>query len=591
MAKILVGMSTCGLSAGARDTYRELERLLPDDPSHELTSTGCIGMCYREPLVEVREAGRRTIYGEVDPDRAREIVERHLRDGAALEDYIVYQEDSSGQSSGPEAPFLGRQDRIVLRNCGVINPESLDEYMARGGYEASRKALTAMTPAQIIDEIKASGLRGRGGAGFPTGLKWSFVAGNEADQKYVVCNADEGDPGAFMDRSVLEGDPHAVIEGMLICGKAIGATFGYIYCRAEYPLAISRLRIGIEAARERGLLGTDIMGSGFDFDLKIKQGAGAFVCGEETALFASIEGRRGMPSIRPPFPAEKGVWGKPTNNNNVETYANIPWIIVNGADAFRRFGTEKSPGTKVFALAGKVAKGGLAEVPMGTTIEELVLQIGGGIKEGRRFKAVQMGGPSGGCIPEHLKETPVDFEHIPQTGAIMGSGGMVVLDDTTCMVDMARFFLDFTQKESCGKCTFCRIGTKRMLETLERITAGEGRPEDIEHLQHASQQIKQASLCGLGQTAPNPVLTTIKYYRDEYEAHIKDHKCPAASCSALVEYVIDPEKCTGCTLCVKNCPVDAISGEKKQPHTIDHDTCVNCGRCITSCNFDAVYKA
>jgi len=591
MAKILVGMSTCGLSAGARDTYRELEQLVQQDPAHELSFTGCIGMCYREPLVEIRENGRRTIYGEVDPARAREIVDGHLRDGSAIEEYIVYQEDPSGQSAGPEAPFLGRQDRIVLRNCGLINPESLDEYIQRGGYEATRKALTAMTAGQILDEVKASGLRGRGGAGFPTGLKWSFAAGHQADQKYVVCNADEGDPGAFMDRSVLEGDPHAVIEGMLICGKAIGATFGYIYCRAEYPLAIRRLQIGIDAARERGLLGADIMGSGFDFDLKIKQGAGAFVCGEETALFASIEGQRGMPRIRPPFPAEQGVWGKPTNNNNVETYANIPWIIVNGAAEFRTFGTEKSPGTKVFALAGKVAKGGLAEVSMGTTIDELVNRIGGGIKNGRRFKAVQMGGPSGGCIPEHLKDTPVDFEHIPQTGAIMGSGGMVVLDDTTCMVDMARFFLDFTQKESCGKCTFCRIGTKRMLETLERITSGEGRPEDIEYLQEAARQIKQASLCGLGQTAPNPVLTTLQYYRDEYEAHIVDRKCPAASCSALVSYVIDPEKCTGCTLCVKNCPVDAISGEKKQPHRIDQEICVNCGRCITSCTFDAVYKA
>jgi NADH-quinone oxidoreductase subunit F len=584
-------MSTCGLSAGARDTYRELEKLVPDDPAHELSFTGCIGMCYREPLVEIREDGRRTIYGEVDPVRAREIVDAHLRDGVAIDDYIVYREDACGESAGPEAPFLARQDRIVLRNCGLINPESLDEYLQRGGYEATRKALTSMTPEQILDEVKASGLRGRGGAGFPTGLKWSFAAGNEADQKYVVCNADEGDPGAFMDRSVLEGDPHAVIEGMLICGKAIGATFGYIYCRAEYPLAIRRLQIGIEAARERGLLGTDIMGSGFDFDLKIKQGAGAFVCGEETALFASIEGQRGMPRIRPPFPAEQGVWGKPTNNNNVETYANIPWIIVNGAAEFRAFGTEKSPGTKVFALAGKVAKGGLAEVSMGTTIDELVNRIGGGIKGGRQFKAVQMGGPSGGCIPERLKDTPVDFEHIPQTGAIMGSGGMVVLDDTTCMVDIARFFLDFTQKESCGKCTFCRIGTKRMLETLERITSGEGLPEDIEYLRHAAQQIKQASLCGLGQTAPNPVLTTLEYYRDEYEAHIVDRKCPAASCSALVSFVIDPEKCTGCTLCVKNCPVEAISGEKKQPHRIDQELCVNCGRCITSCTFDAVYKA
>ena len=591
MAKILVGMSTCGLSAGARDTYAEFEKLLAGDSSHELTFTGCIGMCYREPLVEIQENGRRTIYGDVDTGRAREIVEKHLEKGTVIEDCVVYSEDAAGRKGGAEEAFLIQQDRIVLRNCGIINPESIDEYIECGGYEATRTALTAMTPEQIIEEIKASGLRGRGGAGFPTGLKWSFAAGNQADRKYVVCNADEGDPGAFMDRSVLEGDPHAVLEGMIICGKAIGATFGYIYCRAEYPLAIKRLQIAIEATRRKGYLGKNILGSGFDFDLKIKQGAGAFVCGEETALFASIEGERGMPRIRPPFPAEKGVWGKPTNNNNVETYANIPWILVNGAAEFRKYGTEKSPGTKVFALTGKIAKGGLAEVSMGTSIEELVFGIGGGIKYNREFKAVQMGGPSGGCIPRHLKDTPVDFEHIPQTGAIMGSGGMVVLDDTTCMVDIARFFLDFTQKESCGKCTFCRIGTKRMLETLERITSGEGRTEDIENLKHIAEQIKQASLCGLGQTAPNPVLTTIQYYEDEYLAHIQDHRCPAASCSALVSFLINSETCTGCTLCAKSCPVDAIIGDRKQPHVIVQDKCVKCGKCITSCTFDAVYKA
>ena len=591
MAKILVGMSTCGLSAGARDTYIEFEKLLSGNSSHELTFTGCIGMCYREPLGEVREDGQRTIYGDVDTDRARDIVRTHLENGTVIEDYVVYTEDASKRKGGPEEPFLSQQSRIVLRHCGVINPESIDEYIECGGYEATRRALTAMTHERIIEQVKESGLRGRGGAGFSTGLKWSFTAASKADHKYVVCNADEGDPGAFMDRSVLEGDPHAVLEGMLICGKAIGATFGYIYCRAEYPLAIKRLQIAIEAARQKGYLGQNILGSGFDFDLKIKQGAGAFVCGEETALFASIEGQRGMPRIRPPFPAEKGVWGRPTNNNNVETYANIPWIIVSGASEFRKYGTEQSPGTKVFALAGKIAKGGLAEVPMGTTIDKLVFSIGGGIKNGRKFKAVQMGGPSGGCIPAHLKDTPVDFEHIPQTGAIMGSGGMVVLDDTSCMVDMARFFLDFTQKESCGKCTFCRIGTKRMLETLERITSGEGKAEDIDNLQHLAQQIKQSSLCGLGQTAPNPVLTTINYYEDEYVAHIRDKKCPAANCSALVTYNIDPDKCTGCTLCARNCPVDAISGGAKQPHSIDQDKCVKCGQCITSCNFDAVYKA
>ena len=466
MARILVGMSTCGLSAGARDAYEAIEKHLSGKTEHELSFTGCIGMCYREPLVEVRNNGSRVIYGDVDANKAAKIVEQHLEGGKIVDEYVVYRDEGPGKQGGDEAPFLAQQTRVVLRNCGLINPESLDEYIAQGGYEATRKALTEMTPEQIVEEVKASGLRGRGGAGFPTGLKWSFAAGNEADQKYVVCNADEGDPGAFMDRSVLEGDPHAVIEGMIICGKAIGASFGYIYCRAEYPLAIKRLEIAIKALREKGLLGKNILNTGFDFDLKIKQGAGAFVCGEETALFASIEGERGMPRIRPPFPAEKGVWAKPTNNNNVETYANVPWIIVHGSDAYRKFGTEKSPGTKVFALAGKIAKGGLAEVPMGTTIEDLVFSIGGGIKGGRAFKAVQMGGPSGGCIPEDQRSTPVDFENIPKTGAIMGSGGMVVLDDTTCMVDIARFFLDFTQKESCGKCTFCRIGTKRMLETL-----------------------------------------------------------------------------------------------------------------------------
>jgi len=591
MAKILVGMSTCGLSAGARDTYLEFEKLLSGNSSHELTFTGCLGMCYREPLVEVREEGQRTIYGEVDSNRAKAIVEKHLNNGTVIEDCAVYTEDSSGHKGGEEEPFLSQQSRIVLRNCGIINPESIDQYVECGGYQATRQALIDMTPEQIIEETKQSNLRGRGGAGFPTGLKWSFAAGNQADQKYVVCNADEGDPGAFMDRSILEGDPHAVLEGMLICGKAINATFGYIYCRAEYPLAIKRLQIAIEASRQKGYLGKNILDSGFDFDIKIKQGAGAFVCGEETALFASIEGERGMPRIRPPFPAEKGIWGKPTNNNNVETYANIPWIIINGASAFRKFGTEKSPGTKVFALTGKIAKGGLAEVPMGTSRKELVFNVGGGIKEGKKFKAVQMGGPSGGCIPGHLQETAVDFEHIPQTGAIMGSGGMVVLDETTCMVDLARFFLDFTQKESCGKCTFCRIGTKRMLETLERIISGEGQTEDIENLQHLALQIKQASLCGLGQSAPNPVLTTIDYYKDEYVAHIEDKKCPAANCPALVSYNVDPEKCTGCTLCAKACPVEAISGDKKQAHLIDQEKCVNCGKCITSCNFDAVYKA
>lgn len=592
MNKVIVGMGTCGLSAGAQQVYDKLNELIPDGAQEgSLSGTGCIGMCYREPLVEIREGEKRTIYGNVTPELAEKIYNEHVVGGTPLDENIVYSIDGEGNEEGEESDFLKLQTRIVLRNCGTIDPESIDEYESAGGYDGLRKALLEMKPEEIIDEVKESGLRGRGGAGFPTGLKWSFAASYEADRKYVVCNADEGDPGAFMDRSVLEGDPHAVLEGMIICGRAIGATFGYIYCRAEYPMAIRRLNLAIDAAREKGYLGKDILGSGFDFDLKIKQGAGAFVCGEETALFASIEGQRGMPRIRPPFPAEKGLWQKPTNNNNVETYANIPWIIMNGADAYAAYGTEKSRGTKVFALAGKVVHGGLAEVPMGTTIHDLVFKIGGGIKAGRKFKAVQMGGPSGGCIPAELDDTPVDFESIPATGAIMGSGGMVVLDDTACMVEMARFFLEFTQNESCGKCTFCRIGTLRMLEMLTRITKGEGQAGDIEKLADLGEKIKDASLCGLGQSAPNPALSTIRFYRAEYDAHIDEGRCPAAGCSALVDFNIDPEKCTGCTLCAKNCPVDAIAGEVKKVHVIDNSICVKCGKCITSCNFDAVYKS
>ncbi len=587
-------MGTCGLSAGARDVYNTMENLLSKgQPGHgcaELSITGCIGMCYREPLVEIRDNGSRIIYGEVKPDRAREIVEKHLIQGKILDDCVVYSEDAAGNAGGAEKDFLALQKRIVLRNCGIINPDLIGDYEVSGGYQALRKALLEMSPPGIIEEVKASGLRGRGGAGFPTGLKWSFAAANKSSTKYIVCNADEGDPGAFMDRSVLEGDPHSVLEGMIICSCAIGSNFGYIYCRAEYPLAIKRLTSAIEDARKKGYLGKNILGSGHDFDVKIKQGAGAFVCGEETALFASIEGERGMPRIRPPFPAEKGLWQKPTNNNNVETYANIPWILVNGAAAYAAYGTEKSRGTKVFALAGRVVRGGLAEVPMGTTINELVFGIGGGIKEGKKFKAVQMGGPSGGCIPHTLGNTPVDFENIPKTGAIMGSGGMIVMDESTCMVDIARFFLDFTQTESCGKCTFCRIGTLRMLEILERITRGEGRREDIDKLKILAVQIKEASLCGLGQTAPNPVLTTIQYFGNEYESHIQDKKCPAKSCGLLVEYFIDPAKCSGCTLCARNCASNAITGKPKQPHVINQAGCIKCGKCITSCTFGAVHK-
>lgn len=592
MKKVIVGMSTCGLSAGAQQVYDRLNGLLSGNPgAFTISGTGCIGMCYREPLVEVREDGDRVIYGEVTPELADEIYNRHVMGGEVLEEHVALRIAPDGTKSGSEADFHKLQTRIVLKNCGTIDPESIEEYEAAGGYRGVRKALLEMTPQEIIQQIKESGLRGRGGAGFPTGLKWSFAADNKGDTKYVVCNADEGDPGAFMDRSVLEGDPHAVLEGMIICGKAIGSLFGYIYCRAEYPMAIRRLNIAIQTARQRGYLGENILDSGFDFEVKIKQGAGAFVCGEETALFASIEGKRGMPRIRPPFPAEKGLWQKPTNNNNVETYANVPWIINNGAEAYAAYGTGKSKGTKVFALAGKVVHGGLVEVPMGTTIHDLVFNIGGGIKDGREFKAVQIGGPSGGCIPADQADIPVDFESIPASGAIMGSGGLVVLDDSTCMVEMARFFLDFTQNESCGKCTFCRIGTRRMLEVLTRITRGEGEPSDIEKLASLGEQIKEASLCGLGQTAPNPVLTTIRYYREEYDAHISELCCPAASCAALVEFHIDPDKCTGCTVCAKNCPVEAISGERKKEHVIDNSICVKCGKCITSCNFDAVYKS
>ncbi|MFH0953211.1 MAG: NADH-quinone oxidoreductase subunit NuoF [Verrucomicrobiota bacterium] len=644
MKRVITGMGMCGVSAGARAVQERLEaRRAAHAGAFELSIAGCIGMCYREPLVEIREDGTRAIFGDVTPDRAEELVERYvLKDawpsalgasghpppastfalrasadksrtppeegtepgrspplegwpkagvGPAGDFEPVYWEKADGSRGGSESEFLAAQQRIVLRNCGTINPESIQEYIQAGGYTALRKALSDLTPASIIEEVKASGLRGRGGAGFPTGLKWSFTAASKADRKYVVCNADEGDPGAFMDRSVLESDPHSVIEGMIICARAVGADSGYIYCRAEYPLALHRLEIALEQARSAGYLGRNILGSGLDFDVKIKQGAGAFVCGEETALFQSIEGHRGMPRIRPPFPAEKGLWQKPTNNNNVETYANIPWILIHGAKAYAAYGTEKSRGTKVFALAGKVARGGLAEVACGTTIRDLVNKIGGGIKGGRRFKAVQMGGPSGGCIPAELGDTPVDFESIPRTGAIMGSGGMVVLDDTACMVEIARFFLDFTQKESCGKCTFCRIGTLRLLEVLERITQGDGRPEDLEKLSRLALQVKDASLCGLGQTAPNPVLTTLKYFRNEYEAHIKDRKCPAAHCNALVDFFIDPIKCTGCTLCAKQCPVKAISGKPKEKHVIDTAVCAKCGKCVSTCNFDAIYKA
>jgi NADH-quinone oxidoreductase subunit F len=486
--------------------------------------------------------------------------------------------------------FTETQVKIALRNCGYIDPESIEEYELRGGYKAIKDiALNKTSAESVIQTVLDSGLRGRGGGGFPTGLKWRFAANNQSDEKYIICNADEGDPGAFMDRSLLEGDPHSVLEGMIIAAYAVGASGGVIYCRAEYPLAIKRLEIALEQSRAKGYLGENILGiDGFNFDIYIKEGAGAFVCGEETALIASVEGQRGMPRKRPPFPAASGLWKKPTNINNVETFANIPWIITNGAAAYAKYGTEKSKGTKVFALAGKIKRSGLVEVPMGISIRDIIFKIAGGIKDNKRFKAVQLGGPSGGCIPEYMADTIVDYDSVNATGAIMGSGGMVVMDETTCMVDVAKFFLDFTQKESCGKCTFCRIGTKRMLEILERITEGEGREGDIELLEELSHQIKENSLCGLGQTAPNPVLTTIRYFRDEYQAHIHDKKCPALVCQKLVTYKVFDEKCTGCTVCARNCPVDAISGSRKEIHFIDQDKCIRCGVCFAKCKFEAI---
>ncbi len=581
---VKIGMGSCGIAAGARPVEAKLRALLEDQPGVEIKKVGCIGLCFQEPLVEVEKNGESTLYGHVSESFVEEIVKEHVLGGKKLDKNVVLSADGSGS----ENRRMDKQVRIVLRNCGVIDPENIDEYIAKEGYEALKKVVSSMTPEDVYTTVLNSGLRGRGGAGFPTGLKWKFANLAKGDVKYVVCNADEGDPGAFMDRSVLEGDPHSVIEGMAICGFAIGARLGVIYCRAEYPLAIKNLNTAIEQAKERGFLGDNVMGSGFSFDLKIKEGAGAFVCGEETALIASIEGKRGMPRPRPPFPAQSGVFGKPTNINNVETLANVAWIIRNGAEAFSKYGIGKSRGTKVFALAGKIAKGGLVEVPMGMPIREVIFDIGGGIPDGKKYKAVQMGGPSGGCIPESLLDTPVDYESINATGAIMGSGGMVVMDEATCMIDVARFFLSFVQNESCGKCPFCRIGTKRMLEILDRITKGEGKESDIDLLQELCHQIKDGSLCGLGQTAPNPILTTIKYFKDEYMAHIVDHKCPAKVCPSLIHYVIDPDKCIGCTKCAKNCPVKAISGAVKKPHVIDDSICIRCGKCKVSCPVGAI---
>jgi NADH-quinone oxidoreductase subunit F len=584
---VTVGLGSCGIAAGAGKTYAKIRAFKEtENLDFDLKKTSCIGMCYREPLVEINDETGRYIYGDIDEERAVEIIEKHVNQHDPIREYII----QSDLFDAPENDFIESQVKIVLRNCGYMDPESLDEYESRDGYTAIKKIVAEKISCnEVIQTILDSGLRGRGGGGFPTGMKWKFANSSKSVEKYIICNADEGDPGAFMDRSVLEGDPHSVLEGMIIAAYAVEATGGVIYCRAEYPLAIRRLNIALKQARERGYLGINIFGvEGFNFDIYIKEGAGAFVCGEETALIASVEGERGMPRKRPPFPAQSGLWKKPTNINNVETFANIPWIIINGAKAFAHYGTEKSKGTKVFALAGKIRRSGLVEVPMGMTIKDVIFKLGGGIKNNKRFKAVQLGGPSGGCIPDYLSDTVVDYDSVNATGAIMGSGGMVVMDETTCMVDVAKFFLDFTRKESCGKCTFCRMGTMRMLEILDRITNAKGEQGDIEKLEELAFEIKDNSLCGLGQTAPNPVLTTIKYFRDEYEAHIYQKKCPAKVCRPLLTYTVDAEKCTGCLVCLKNCPAIAITGERKKPHFINQEICTKCGICFSKCKFESI---
>ncbi len=590
---VLVCGGTGCTSSNSAAIIEALEKEIADKGLAEeikVIKTGCFGLCALGPIMIVYPEG--CFYSEVKVEDVPEIVEEHLLKGRIVK-RLLYDEtvkDAKNIKSLNETNFYKKQKRVALRNCGVIDPENIEEYIAYDGYQALAKCLTEMTPEQVIQVVKDSGLRGRGGGGFPTGTKWEFTSKNHADQKYVVCNADEGDPGAFMDRSVLEGDPHCIIEAMTICGYATGATEGYVYVRAEYPIAVKRLQIAIDQAREHGLLGKNIFGSGFDFDLFIRLGAGAFVCGEETALMTSIEGNRGEPRPRPPYPAVKGLFAKPTTENNVETFANIPQIILKGAEFFKSMGTERSAGTKVFALGGKITNTGLVEIPMGTTLREIIEDIGGGIPNGKKFKAAQTGGPSGGCIPASLMDTEIDYDNLTAIGCMMGSGGLIVMDEDNCMVDIAKFFLDFTVDESCGKCTPCRIGTKRMREILEKITDGNATLEDLDELEKLANYIKQNSLCGLGQTAPNPVLATLKFFKDEYIAHVVDKKCPAGVSKALLNYKIDPDKCKGCTLCAKKCPVGAISGNVKEAHTIDTSKCIKCGVCMSNCKFNAISK-
>ena len=577
--RFLLGYGSCGIASGANKVLEGLNEVL-NSTEYTVEKVGCNGLCFAEPIVEiVNDNGESVLFGRLNKESAKKLA-LSVINGELMQENRLTEE---------ELRFLNGQKRIVLSGCGKVNPESIESYIENGGYNALKKALELGSDG-IIEEMKASGLRGRGGAGFPTHIKWQSAKNSQADEKYIVCNADEGDPGAFMDRAVLEGDPHRVLEGMMIAGIAVGAQMGIIYVRAEYPLAVRRLELAISQMREKGILGKNIFGTDFSFDFRIMMGAGAFVCGEETALLASLGGNRGMPVTKPPFPAQKGFRGKPTNINNVETFANVSWIIENGGDKFAEMGTEGSKGTKVFALAGKVKRGGLVEVPMGLTIKDVVFGICGGIKNDEEVKAVQMGGPSGGCIPENMLDTVIDYENIAKTGAIMGSGGMIVMDKNTCMVDMAKFFMDFTSKESCGKCVPCRIGTTRMLEILKRICDGEGEAQDIDLLIELGESIKTGALCGLGNSAPNPVLTTIKYFREEYEAHINEKRCPAKKCSSLIEFRIIADKCKGCSLCSRRCPVGAISGQVKSPFVIDAEKCVKCSQCIDNCKFGAIEK-